>query len=380
MRPSARRQKPSLPNAGRSASLWALIVAVALSAAAAAWATRGTVPSAALPLGATLFALPAAAFDPRGPLLSRREWLNTVPLREDDLRGKVVLVDFWTYTCINSLRPMPYLREWARKYADRGLVVIGVHTPEFGFEKDFGNVRRAVEELGVDFPVVLDSDSAVWRAYGNSAWPGFYFIDAEGRIRHQMLGEGDYDASERVLQMLLAEASSAPVADPIQPVEGVGAQAAPDWEHLRSGETYIGYGRATGFASEGGLRRDGAASYREPDHLPLNRWSLAGHWEAGVESAALLRGGGVIGFRFQARDLHLVMAPPLDGGPVRFRVTLDGEAPGRDHGVDTDADGQGRLDSPRMYQLVRQRGRVTARTFRIEFLQPGARAYVFTFG
>jgi thiol-disulfide isomerase/thioredoxin len=358
-----------------------LLLGAALTAAAAVWSARGGTSFAPLPAGATPFALPAlASFDPRRPLFGRDEWLNTRPLREEDLRGKVVLVNFWTYTCINSLRPMPYLREWARKYADRGLVVIGVHTPEFSFEKDLSNVQRAVVEQGVDFPVVLDSDYAVWNAYRNTAWPGFYFIGRDGRVRSRVLGEGGYDRAEQLLQSLLSEGSATPVADPIVPVQGVGAQAEADWERLGSGETYVGYARATGFASARGYRLDEPASYRSPARLQPNQWSLSGDWRAGPESAELLQPGGGIAFRFNARDLHMVLAPPPDGRSVRFRVTLDGEDPGAAHGVDTDAQGWGKLDSPRMYQLVRQRGGVDERTFRIEFSDPGVRAFVFTFG
>ena len=335
----------------------------------------------ALGLGAAAIAAPGLALSgPQRALLGAGPWLNTPPLRAPDLRGKVVLVNFWTYTCINSLRPLPYVRAWAAKYKDRGLVVVGVHTPEFGFERDIANVRRAVGELRVGYPVVLDSDYAIWRAFDNNAWPAFYFIGADGRVRRQILGEGGYDQSERLLQTLLAEARGAPVADAIVPVAGEGPQAAPDWPDIQSGETYVGYAKADGFASPGGLGRDEARVYRAPAGLSRNRWSLAGDWTVGEESAALTGPSGAVAYRFHARDLNLVMAPPPDGRSVRFRVRLDGADPGADHGFDTDAQGWGRLDEPRMYQLVRQSRAVADRTFEIEFSGSGARAYVFTFG
>ena len=313
-------------------------------------------------------------------LLAGRQWFNTPPLQPADVRGKVVLVNFWTYSCINSLRPLPYLRTWADKYRDRGLLVVGVHTPEFAFEKDPANVKRALADLEVRFPVVLDNEYATWRAFGNNAWPGFYFMDAGGRVRGSRLGEGAYEQSERLLQTLLSEARGSRVADPIVPILGQGVQAAPDWDRLGSGETYVGFAKATTFRSPGGLVLDSTRLYRSPDRLALNTWSLAGKWRVGDEFATLAESGGAIAHRFRARDLNLVLAPPPEGRPVRFRVRLDGAAPGADHGFDTDAQGLGRLDTPRMYQLVRQSGAVGERTFQIEFLDSGARAYAFTFG
>jgi thiol-disulfide isomerase/thioredoxin len=333
-----------------------------------------------LGLGTVAIAAPGLALpSPQRSLVGGRQWLNTPPLRAEDLRGKVVLVNFWTYSCINSLRPLPYVRTWATKYKDRGLVVIGVHTPEFGFEKDLANVRHALGDLEVDYPVVLDSDYAIWNAFGNEAWPAFYFIGADGRVHKRVLGEGGYDQSERLLQKLLAEAKGAAVADKIVPVAGRGPQAAPDWGHLGSEETYVGYAKADGFASQGGFARDKARLYRPPDGLPLNNWSLAGAWTVSGEFATLTGAPGAIAYRFHARDLNLVMAPP-NGRTVRFRVRIDGADPGPDHGFDTDAQGWGRIQEPRMYQLVRQTRAVADRTFTIEFLDTGARAYVFTFG
>lgn len=353
------------------------IAAISGLVASAAWVGLGAKPFANR---SATTATSGSTSGPHRAILAGQTWINTRPLRPEDLRGKVVLVNFWTYSCINSLRPLPYLRAWSTKYRDRGLVVIGVHAPEFEFEKDLGNVRRASLEQGVDFPVVLDSDHRIWRAYGNQAWPAFYFLGTDGTVRRRTLGEGGYEASERLLQTLLSEATATEVADPIIPVTGAGAQAAPDWNSLGSGETYIGYDRATGFVSHEAMARDRARVYRAPAQLPLNGWSLSGHWNAGPEFATLEQSGGRIAFRFLARDLHLVMGPPADGRAIRFRVRLDGEAPGPSHGVDVDAAGWGTITSPRMYQLVRQRRALSSRTFEIEFQDAGARAYVFTFG
>ncbi|MET0271615.1 MAG: redoxin domain-containing protein [Phenylobacterium sp.] len=346
-----------------------------LAGLAGAAATVLAAPSAA-PAGE---AAGASTSRPLRALLAAKPWLNTPPLKAQDLRGKVVLVNFWTYSCINSLRPLPYVRAWAEKYRDRGLVVIGVHTPEFGFETDVGNIGRANASLGVRYPVAVDSDYGVWRAFENSAWPAFYFIGADGRVRKQVLGEGGYDASERLIQKLLAEAGDAPVPGGLVNVAGKGPQAAPDWRNLRSPETYVGYAQATSFASPGGLKRDVASAYRTMP-LPINHWSLEGAWRVGSEFATLAKPSGAVGYRFHARDLNLVMAPASRAHPIRFRVTLDGAPPGADHGFDIDAQGWGSLDEPRMYQLVRQSRPVADRTFRIEFIEPGARAYVFTFG
>jgi len=363
-----------------------LVLAAALVAAGlgAGWLVYNAASSDRGPpslVGAALFAAPAlAASYPKRDLFGAQQWLNTPPLRPEDLHGKVVLVNFWTYSCINSLRPLPYVRAWARKYKDQGLVVIGVHTPEFGFEKVLANVRTANAALGVDYPVVLDSDFAIWRAFDNQAWPGFYFIGADGRVRRQKLGEGGYDESERLIQKLLAEARRAPVADSIVPIPGVGPQAAPDWADIGSEETYVGYDKARGFASRTAIGRNHAVVYRPREVLPLNRWSLAGAWRVGGEFATLEGASGAIAYRFHARDLNLVLARPDDGRSIRFRVRIDGAEPGADHGFDTDEKGGGRIGEPRMYQLVRQSRPVADRTFEIEFLEPGARAYVFTFG
>ena len=318
--------------------------------------------------------------DPERALLGAGQWLNTTPLRADDFRGRVVLVNFWTYSCINSLRALPYVRAWAAKYKDRGLVVIGVHTPEFGFEKDVDNVRRANAALGVSYPVVLDSDYAIWQAFGNEAWPAVYFIDADGRVRGRVLGEGGYDQSERLIQQLLSEAHGAPVGGGIAPVVGSGPEAAPDLKDLRSEETYVGYAKASNFVSTEGVGHDVQRLYRAAPALQLNQWSLAGLWTVGGEFATLNNAPGAIRYRFHARDLHLVLALSSQGHPIRFRVTIDGAPPGADHGSDVDARGWGSVQDPRMYQLVRQKGPVADRTFEIQFLDAGVRAYVFTFG
>lgn len=283
-------------------------------------------------------------------------WLNTKPLTAAQLRGKVVLVDFWTYTCINWQRTFPHVRAWADRYADKGLVVIGVHSPEFSFEKDLDRVRDATARLGVNYPVAVDSEHAVWRAFSNTAWPALYLIDAQGRIRHRHLGEGEYERSERVLQRLLAEAGAKDVGSDLVRVEGRGSFAEADWAHLRSPETYIGHARAgSGF-------------------------SLAGDWKVGPEAARLEQGSGRVALRFHARDLHMVMGSAVRGRPVPFRVLLDGKPPGAAQGVDVDAEGRGVLAEHRLYQLVRQPGPVQERRFEIEFQQPGAEAFAFTFG
>jgi len=317
---------------------------------------------------------------PLASLLGAQQWLNTEPLHADDLRGKVVVVNFWTYSCINCLRALPYVRDWAERYRDRGLVVIGVETPEFAFEKDLANVRSALGPLGVGYPVAIDNDFAIWRAFDNEAWPAFYFIGADGRVRDHVFGEGDYDRSERLIQKLLSEANGAPAGGEIAAVSGKDAEAAADARDLRSPETYVGYSQAERFASPGGVTGDISTLYRAASALPLNHWGLAGVWTVGGEFAALNGGKGSITYRFHARDLHLVMAATSPGHPIRFRVMLDGAPPGTDHGSDTDADGWGSVQDARLYQLVRQTGQVADRTFEIEFFDAGVRAYCFTFG
>jgi cytochrome c biogenesis protein CcdA/thiol-disulfide isomerase/thioredoxin len=307
------------------------------------------------------------------------QWINSPPLSGDQLQGKVTLVYFWTYSCINCIRTLPYLRAWAEKYKDRGLTVVGVHTPEFAFEKTAANVRRAIADFRIGFPVAVDSDYRIWRAFRNSYWPAAYFVDARGNIRHHQFGEGNYANAERVIQSLLAEAGNPSVARDVVTPEARGAQAAPDLDNMRSTETYIGYMQAENFASPGGTRQDAPREYTV-GKLRLNEWGLSGNWTVGAEQATLNRGNGGIAYRFHARDLHFVLGPAADGRAVRFVVAVDGKPPGDSHGADTDAAGNGAVTQTRLYQLVRQAGEVGERTFTIRFLDPGAQAYAFTFG
>jgi thiol-disulfide isomerase/thioredoxin len=307
-------------------------------------------------------------------------WLNSPPLTADGLRGRVVLVQFCTYTCINWLRTLPHVRAWAAKYAPRGLVVLGVHTPEFEFEKDVGLVRPALAGMGVDYPVALDPGYAVWRAFRNAYWPALYLVDASGRIRHQHFGEGEYEGSERQIQRLLAESGAAGVGGDLVRVDARGVELGADWGSLRTPETYLGYDRAESFASPGGLLADAQREYAAPPALRLNQWALSGAWTVGRQSAVLERPGGRIACRFHARDLHLVMGAAGRGKRARFRVRVDGEPPGAAHGADTDAGGGGVAAEPRLYQLVRQPAPVVDRRFEIEFLDAGAEAFAFTFG
>jgi thiol-disulfide isomerase/thioredoxin len=315
------------------------------------------------------------------PSLARATaWLNSEPLRAQDLRGKVVLIDFWTYTCINWRRTLPYVRAWAQKYRDQGLVVIGVHTPELSFEKDIDNVRRIAQEQQVDYPIAIDSEYAIWNAANNHYWPAAYLVDAQGRIRHHQFGEGDYEQFEVIIQQLLVEAGHSSFERQLVSVEGQGAEASADWGNLRSPETYVGYASAENFASPGGAARDRPGDYATPARLQLNEWAFAGNWTVRKEFAALNKANGTISYRFHARDLHLVMGPAARGASIRFRVLLDGQPPGPSHGVDVDDEGHGRLDESRMYQLIRQPAAITDRQFEIEFLDPGAEVFIFTFG
>ena len=307
-------------------------------------------------------------------------WLSSPPLTAAELRGRVVLVDFWTYTCINWLRTLPYLRAWADKYSEHGLVVIGVHTPEFDFEHDLDNVRQQVKDLRVDFPVAVDNDYAVWTAFANHYWPALYFVDAQGQIRHHRFGEGDYQMSEMVLQQLLIEAGSGGTDQELTSVEARGVEAAADWDSLRSPENYLGSERTDNFVSPNGSILGASYAYAAPTRLRRNHWALSGDWTVKPEAIMLNQAGGRIAYRFHARDLNLVMAPPAPGSPVRFRVGLDGEPPEGAHGIDVDDHGNGTLTNPRLYQLVRQPGLVSERTFEITFLDPGVQAYAFTFG
>jgi thiol-disulfide isomerase/thioredoxin len=307
-------------------------------------------------------------------------WLNSPPLMPADLRGKVVLVDFWTYTCINWLRQLPYVRAWAEKYRDQGLVVIGVHSPEFAFENNISNVRWATKEMQIDYPVAIDNDRAIWRAFKNNYWPALYFIDAQGRIRHHHFGEGSYEQSEMIIQQLLTEAGNSAIERKPVSVDARGFEAPADWGNLKSTENYVGYGRTQSFASPGGVAKDKPRGYQLPAILRLNEWALAGDWTVRNEVAALNGPNGVIAYRFQARDLHLVMGPSDLGKPVRFRLRINGQPPGNAHGADVDDGGYGTVTKQRLYQLIRQPGSITDRLFEIEFLDPGAEVFAFTFG
>lgn len=308
------------------------------------------------------------------------EWLNSPPLTPSDLRGKVVLIDFWTYTCINWRRTLPYARAWAEKYREQGLVVIGVHAPEFSFEKDLNNVRWAVKDTRIDYPVVVDNNHDIWRAFNNQYWPALYFIDAQGRVRHHHFGEGSYEESEKILQELLREAGARDVSRDLVKVDARGLDAAADWGNLKSPENYLGFDRSENFASPGGAALDTLRRYESPARLRLNEWALSGDWTVKKENTLLAKAGGRISYRFYARDLHFVMGPAMAGTAVRFRVLIDGKPPGAAHGVDVDELGNGKVSEQRVYQLIRQPEPVADRQFDIEFLDPGVEAFAFTFG
>jgi cytochrome c biogenesis protein CcdA/thiol-disulfide isomerase/thioredoxin len=308
------------------------------------------------------------------------KWLNSPPLTRKELKGKVVVIDFWTYSCINCLRSIPYVEAWWEKYKNDGLVVIGVHTPEFAFEKDPANVTKSLADLKITYPVAVDSNYAIWKAFNNQYWPAHYFIDANGSIRYHHFGEGKYAESEEVIQQLLREKNSGLKTDGFVQVNAAGAQAAPDSKDVASPETYIGYTRQQNYVSPQKIRQDGAQAYTAPSRLTVNQWGLVGSWNVSDEHAVLAAAPGKIIFRFHARDLHLVLGPGKNGKPVRFLVRIDGTAPGEDHGVDTDEQGAGIVKEYRLYQLIRQKGKVEDRTFEIEFLDPGVQAFAFTFG
>lgn len=314
------------------------------------------------------------------PLDGAMQWLNSAPLTAEALKGKVVLVDFWTYSCINCLRTLPYVKAWAEKYRDQGLVVIGVHAPEFAFERDVNNVTKAMKDLGITYPVAIDNNYKIWRAFNNQYWPAHYFADAKGQIRYHHFGEGDYAESERVIQQLLREAGATKVAGGLIEADAKGIQAAPDMNEVQSPETYLGFQRAENFVTTGTLGTDKVVNYPAAGNLALNNWTLEGPWNVGGQQATLAAANGKIVYRFHARDLHLVLGPGADGKPVRFKVSIDGQAPGDAHGTDVAPDGSGTVTEQRLYQLVRQPGAVKDRTFTIEFLDPQVAAYAFTFG
>ncbi len=307
-------------------------------------------------------------------------WLNSQPLTKADLRGKVVLVDIWTYTCINWLRTLPHVRGWAEKYKEQGLVVIGVHAPEFRFEKDLDNVRRAAKDMKIGFPVAIDNDYAIWRAFDNHYWPALYVIDAQGRIRHHQFGEGEYERAERIIQQLLGEAGFKRIGDQLAAVDARGVEAEADWADLKSPENYLGHERTENFVSPGGAVLDKRRGYAAPARVKLNDWALSGDWTVKKDAIVLNKANGRIAYRFHARDLHLVMGPAARGASVRFRVLIDGQPPGAAHGIDVDDQGSGTVAEQRLYQLIRQPKPIADRQFEIEFLDPGVEAFSFTFG
>jgi thiol-disulfide isomerase/thioredoxin len=307
-------------------------------------------------------------------------WLNTAPLKLKQLRGKVVLIDFWTYTCINWRRTLPYVRDWASKYKDQGLVVIGVHTPEFAFEQESGNIRNAIREMNIGYPVAVDSRYEIWNSFQNHYWPALYLIDANGKMRYQKFGEGDYKEIELNIQQLLRELSPKNTALQTTEIQPGGAEAAADWRNVGSPENYVGYGQTQGFASPGGIIGDKPVNYTTPSGLQLNQWALTGEWNIGKEKVLLTGKQGGLAYRFHARDLNLIIGPSVKGNTIKFRVTIDGNIPGTAHGVDIDENGNGTIAEPRMYQLIRQQGPITDRDFHIEFLTSNAEVYDFTFG
>lgn len=366
--------------------LVAAVLAMAIGAPIASFVGDKSMPHPTTFTGARspfLHAVPTTQIDGQTGLPSlehTNEWLNSAPMTSADLRGKVVLIDFWTYTCINWLRQLPYVRAWEEKYKDQGLVVIGVHAPEFPFEKNIDNVRRAVKDMGLTYPIAVDNDFAIWRAFRNQYWPALYFVDAQGRTRHHHFGEGNYEQSERFIQKLLAEAGVSGFSRDLVSVEGVGLEAAADWGSLRSPETYMGYERTERFASRGGAVLDKSHVYTVPARLGVNYWALSADWTVKRGAVAVNKGGGRIAYRFHARDLHLVMGPLAPGTSVPFRVLIDGLPPGAAHGTDVDELGNGTVSEQRLYQLIRQQTPIVDRLFEIEFLDPGVEVYAFTFG
>ena len=360
----------------RAKQLWLNVILV--SAIAAAIVPLTQCKSMTQPMAPTAVQVPLEGELPS--LGGATAWLNSPPLTPAGLRGKVVLVDFWTYSCINWRRTLPYLRAWAEKYKDQGLVVIGVHSPEFAFEKTVDNVRWAANDMRIDYPIAVDSDHVIWRAFNNEYWPALYFVDARGNIRHHQFGEGEYQESEIVIQQLLTEEGLVGVSHELVSVNARGAEAPADWESLKSSENYVGYERTEDFASPGGAVLDKRRVYAFPALLRLNYWALSGAWTVEKQSTVLNAPNGKIAYRFHARDLHLVMGPAAPGTSVRFRVFIDGQPPGAAHGIDIDSQGNGTVTEPRMYQLIRQPKPIVDREFEIEFLDSGVEAFVFTFG
>ena len=366
--------------------LVAAVLATAIGALIAGFVQDASAPQRTTSIGVRvpfLHGFPSGQNTDQSQLASlerANEWLNSPPLTASALRGKVVLIDFWTYTCINWLRQLPYVRAWHDKYRDQGLVVIGVHAPEFAFEKNLSNVRWAVKDMKIDYPVAVDSDHVIWRAFKNQYWPALYFIDAQGRVRHHHFGEGAYEQSEMIIKALLAETGIEGIGHEPVSVAARGIEAAADWGSLRSPENYVGYERTRNFMSPGGAALDKPRVYALPKRLRLNEWALTGDWTVKKEAAVLNKANGSMGYRFHARDLHLVMGPTAPGTSVRFRVLIDGQPPGAAHGIDVDEQGNGTVTEQRLYQLIRQPKPIADRQFEIEFLGPGVEAFAFTFG
>jgi thiol-disulfide isomerase/thioredoxin len=307
-------------------------------------------------------------------------WINSQPIVGPDLHGKVVLIDFWTYTCINWRRTVPYLRSWVARYAPSGMVLIGVHSPEFAFERSLDNVRQAAQQIGISYPIAVDTDFAIWNAFGNRYWPALYIFDAQGRLRHQEFGEEGYEDAERMIRQLLAEAGRRDIDAHPAHLDARGAEAPADWQDLGSSETYLGTERTEGFASPGGIVAGAPHRYAFPSGLVVNRWALAGNWTVDADRAVAAAAGAKIAYRFHARDVHLVMGPAARGNAIKFRVLLDGRPVGGAAGTDVDQAGHGTLREQRMYQLIRQPSPIGDRLFEIEFAEPGAAAFCFTFG
>jgi thiol-disulfide isomerase/thioredoxin len=353
----------------------AAIIASAIGASIETFAEEESMVQQTTPI---VFQLPIEGELPS--LRSSTEWLNSQPLTAAGLRGKVVLVDFWTYSCINWRRTLPYVRAWAAKYRNQGLVVIGVHAPEFAFETNVDNVRRAAKEMKIDYPIAIDNDYAIWRAFENNIWPALYFVDVQGSIRHHQFGEGGYERSERIIQQLLAEAGIGGIGDELVLVNARGAEAAAEWGSLKSPENYVGFERTKNFASPGRVVLNQRRVYAAPARLRLNHWALSGEWTVEKQATVLNKANGRIAYRFHARDLHLVMGPAARGTSVRFRVLIDGQPPGASHGIDVDDQGSGTVTEQRLYQLIRQPKPIADRQFEIEFLDSGVEVFSFTFG
>jgi len=369
----------------RSLGIAAITIAFALFGAIDSSRARAIQTAAAVPRAIRVLRMPPTAIKlpVEGKLPSLRNataWLNSAPLTATDLHGKVVLVEFWTYSCINWRRQLPYVRAWAEKYKDQGLVVIGVHAPEFSFEKRIENVRQAAKEIRIDYPIALDNDHAIWRDFNNEYWPALYFVDAQGKIRHHQFGEGELEQSELFFQQLLTDAGVGNVSHELVSIIPQGAEVGADWNDLRSAENYVGYERTGNFASSGGARPDKNHEYAVPTRLNLNHWALAGDWTMGREAIVLNKSDGRIVYSFHGRDLHLVMGPAKPGTSVRFRVLIDGRPPDAAHGFDVDEQGNGTVAEPRMYQLIRQPGQIIDRQVEIEFLDSGVEVFSFTFG